>query len=209
MYTFGYVIEEGFLTITRKKGPSLFRFIFGMLYSLFFILLARGWLTFIRFENSERENALKNNNPLNALTKTNADQSLITFLGILKYAILIISLAMLVFAFFYLFSFLQKQFLLEKNDLKIKAYLGSSPLKITGELFSPIVLVLALGGICGFLCGNYLYFLLYKKAVWWIKEVLEAPTYYLLIVDMPFILLMTMLLGAHFLFLKQKIAAFH
>jgi ABC-type lipoprotein release transport system permease subunit len=201
----GYVIEEAGLSILRQKGTALLRLSFGMLYSLSFILLARGWVTLLQLESNEKENALKNSNPINALLENNTDQTLISFLGILKFAFLIICLAMLIFVAFYLFSFLQKQFLLEKGELQIKAYLGSSALKITGEFFAPIAIILAFGGICGIICGNYLYLQFYKRAVWWVKEVLHSSTHYLVIVDIPFVLLMTVLLGLQFLYMKQKI----
>jgi cell division protein FtsX len=207
MYKLGYIIEEAGLTLLRKKGEALSRLIFGMLYSLSFVLFARGWVILLQLESNEKANTLKKSNPLNALLETNTDQTLITFIGILAVALLIICLALLVFVVFYLFAFLQKQFLLEKDELQIKAYLGSSTLKITGEFFAPFTLILAFSGICGMICGNYLYWQFYKKAVWWLKEGLNPPTHYVMIVDIPFVLLMLGVWALQIFYMKQKIAA--
>lgn len=97
-----WVLYDSGIGLLRNKKTTFAKGIFTCFYFFILTILIHAWLISIRLASIEKQKVIEENNTLDTLLQTNANEHLITLLLSMKTALAIFSLGLLFFGIFYL-----------------------------------------------------------------------------------------------------------
>lgn len=200
-----WVLYDSGIGLLRNKKAAFAKGIFTCFYFFILTILVHAWLISSRLANIEKQKVIEENNTLDTLLQTNANEHLITLLLSMKTALAVFSLGLLFFGIFYLTIHFQRILLLDKRELVIKKLLGSSARRVTSEFFTDSLLAVLPSALLGIILAEFSYLTITQSLYSWLTAAFYSTSYFILHVDLPLIGVFVCLVTCQFLYFNQKI----
>ncbi|KAF1295693.1 hypothetical protein BAU15_03910 [Enterococcus sp. JM4C] len=192
-----FIAAHGFLDVWRNRSFTRMILIYSSLCSLILSLGGRVYLNLLHGRVVEETVP-------DAGGLVNTRQDLVFILSILEKMVFLLLFVLLGLSFAYLLSLLAKEFIQQKEEFKIKAYIGTTRSENTGMFWLSYAAPYLIGEIIGLLVSQLIYFGVIGSANDTLKGYLLLPRYPILWVDLPTIITLSLLVCLTFLPIQRK-----
>ncbi|MGM0125120.1 hypothetical protein IGI37_002517 [Enterococcus sp. AZ194] len=193
-----FIAFQGALDAWRNQTFSRIMVIYGFLCTLIFGVGGRLYLNVLYSLAVEEQVP-----DAGGLVNTRPD--LLFILRILEKGLLFLFLIFIGLSFAYFITLLVKEFIQQKEELKIKAYIGTSILENSGIFWFSYSLPYLIGELVGFFLSQMIYLVVITLANNQLKGYLLLPRYPFIWIDIPLFLILGLFVCSTFGMILRKI----